>query len=89
MKKLLFAMLLGASVGLSMLASQPHENLSPRMTNAQTNESDAPAFQDEAMSLAQFMSEHNLTLRDNLPTILASHSKWVLLLTPRRLRMRV
>ena len=59
-------MLLGASVGLSMLASQPHENLSPRMTNAQTNESDAPAFQDEAMSLAQFMSEHNLTLRDNL-----------------------
>ena len=66
MKKLLFAMLLGAGVGLSMLASQPHENLSPRMTNAQTNESDAPAFQDEAMSLAQFMSEHNLTLRDNL-----------------------
>ena len=59
-------MLLGAGVGLSMLASQPHENLSPRMTNAQTNESDAPAFQDEAMSLAQFMSEHNLTLRDNL-----------------------
>ena len=60
--------LMGACMGLTMLAGQPLDEQSVSQASAQASEMTAPPDECEAVSLQQFMREHNLKLGDNLLT---------------------
>ena len=68
MKKLLMTTLMGVGMGLTMLAGQPLDEQSVPQATAQANEMTTPPDEGEAVSLQQFMREHNLKLSDNLLT---------------------